>query len=140
MDDRSPSDGDDYPGAAGKHLADASTLFSGGRYDGAAYLAGYVVECALKTLIQMETRTHRSHDLESLSNTVGAIAAQASYRTQRVYVSATAFLHGSGIVAWKPGMRYRAVHVTRSTAGAWLQEAQEFYNLTIGGLRADGVI
>lgn len=42
MDDRSPSDGDDYPGAAGKHLADASTLFSGGRYDGAAYLAGYL--------------------------------------------------------------------------------------------------
>ena len=135
------SGGDDYPEAAGKHLADASTLLDGARYDGAAHLAGYVVECALKTLIQMETRrTRRSHDLASLSSTLGAIAAQASFRTQRVYVSAAAFLHGSRIVAWKPEMRYRAAQVTRSTARAWFREAQEFYRLTIGRLRDDGVI
>lgn len=140
MDDRAVRGGDDYPAAAGKHLADASTLLDGARYDGAAYLAGYVVECALKTLIQMETRILRSHDLESLSSMLRAITAQASSRTQRVSVSAAAFLHGSGIVSWKPEMRYRAAHVTRSTARAWFREAQEFYNLTIGRLRADGVI
>lgn len=41
--------GDDYPEAARKHLRDADALFRGGRFDGAAYLTGYVVECALKT-------------------------------------------------------------------------------------------
>ena len=35
-------------------MQDSGVLLAGGRYDGAAYLAGYVVECALKTLIQLE--------------------------------------------------------------------------------------
>ena len=34
---------DDFPEAAGKHLEDASELFARARYDGTAYLAGYVV-------------------------------------------------------------------------------------------------
>ena len=37
------SNGDDFPEAAGKHLEDASELFARARYDGTAYLAGYVV-------------------------------------------------------------------------------------------------
>ena len=44
--------GDDYPDAAGKHMEDSNVLIAGSRYDGGAYLAGYVVECSLKTLIQ----------------------------------------------------------------------------------------
>lgn len=43
------ANGDDYPEAALKHLQDADALVRGRRFDGAAYLAGYVVECALKT-------------------------------------------------------------------------------------------
>ena len=49
------NNGDDYPEAASKHLEDATVLFAGTHADGAAYLAGYVVECALKTLIQAQT-------------------------------------------------------------------------------------
>ena len=41
--------GDDYPEAPLKHLQDADMLFKSRRFDGAAYLSGYVVECALKT-------------------------------------------------------------------------------------------
>ena len=47
--------GDDYPDAARKHLEDAKVLLAGSRPDGAAYLAGYVVECALKTVVQLAT-------------------------------------------------------------------------------------
>lgn len=50
--------GDDYPDAAEKHLEDSKVLMAGSRHDGAAYLAGYVVECVLKTLIQLETGRH----------------------------------------------------------------------------------
>lgn len=49
------SSGDDYPDAAGKHLDDAAALVDAARYDGAAYLSGYVVECSLKTLIVLQT-------------------------------------------------------------------------------------
>ena len=49
------SNGDDYPEAAGRHILDSRALVARRRFDGAAYLAGYVVECTLKTLIQLET-------------------------------------------------------------------------------------
>ena len=70
--------GDDYPEAAGRHMQDSGALLAGGRPDGAAYLAGYVVECALKTLIQLETgRPRYSHDLSGLCDVLDTLAAQA---------------------------------------------------------------
>jgi hypothetical protein len=47
------SNKDDYPAAAAKHLADARALLAAQRFDGAAYLSGYVVECALRTVIMV---------------------------------------------------------------------------------------
>lgn len=121
--------GDDYPEAAGKHLEDATNLLAAARADGAAYLAGYVVECALKTLIQVQTgQGTYYHGLAKLSNRLGAIAAQAGPQTQRYYAAASALLNGASILAWNPEMRYRAVgHVTSTTAGSWLQEARAVY-------------
>ena len=133
--------GDDYPDAAAKHLADASTLMASARHDGAAYLAGYVVECSLKAIIQLETRqTHRSHDLVGLHDTLRAIATQATPRTQRVYASASRVLRAAGILTWEPRMRYRDAKIAAATAGKWLEEARETYNRIIGDLKLDGVI
>jgi hypothetical protein len=42
---------DDHPQAATKHLADSRALIEATRFDGSAYLAGYVVECALKAVL-----------------------------------------------------------------------------------------
>jgi hypothetical protein len=42
---------DDHPEAARKHYLDAQSLLAGGRFDGAAYLAGYVLECSLKAVL-----------------------------------------------------------------------------------------
>ena len=42
---------DDHPEAAWKHLDDAVVLLAGGRLDGVAYHAGYVVECSLKAVL-----------------------------------------------------------------------------------------
>lgn len=63
---------DDHPGAAGKHLADALTLLDAGRADGAAYLSGYVVECALKSVLILEVGRRevdrkKHHNLDRLS-------------------------------------------------------------------------
>ncbi|MDE0449348.1 MAG: HEPN domain-containing protein [Spirochaetaceae bacterium] len=134
--------GDDYPEAAGKHLKDAGVLMTGSRPDGAAYLAGYVVECALKALIQVQTgRGLRSHDLAGIRRSLGAIAAQAGPQTQRHFATAAALLSNARILSWNPEMRYRAGgRVTSTVAGSWLQEAGAVYSRVIGGLRLDGVI
>ncbi len=52
--------GDDFPDAAGKNLSDAMTLLEANRYDGAGYLAGYVVECSLKTFIVLANIAQRA--------------------------------------------------------------------------------
>jgi len=42
---------DDHPEAARKHFDDARVLSDASRLDGAAYHAGYVVECSLKAIV-----------------------------------------------------------------------------------------
>ncbi|MGV9276672.1 hypothetical protein [Streptomyces griseosporeus] len=43
----------DYQAVAGVRAAEAKTLADSGHYLGAVYLAGYVVECRLKTYLQL---------------------------------------------------------------------------------------
>ncbi|TKD02009.1 hypothetical protein [Polyangium fumosum] len=47
------ANGDDYPEAAAKHLTDARTLLDAKRFDGAAYLAGFAIECSLRTVVMV---------------------------------------------------------------------------------------
>ena len=48
----------------GARLADAKVLLKNRRYDGAYYLAGYAIECALKACIAGRTKRHDFPDLE----------------------------------------------------------------------------
>ncbi len=71
----------DFQKLAEARLLDAKALFGAGRFDAAHYLAGYVVECALKACISKLTREHDfppkdtrvlyQHDLESLVKVSG---------------------------------------------------------------------
>ena len=132
---------DDYPAAAGKHLADAKVLLADSRYDGAAYLAGYAAECAIKTLIKAEIcNAPRSHDLGSMRESLGVLAVHADTRTSRSFTLLAATLTEDGIQSWRPQMRYRACEVTHEKARAWLDEAASAYALVIGGLTLDGEI
>ena len=134
--------GDDYPDAAAKHMEDSNVLIAGSRYDGGAYLAGYVVECALKTLIQLETgRADYHHDLPRLCDTLDTLAAQVSSRTGRCYLGAQAALRASRVLNnWRPEQRYRGPEVTAQDARAWNQEADFAYRQIIGQLSLAGVI
>ena len=134
-------DGDDYPEAARKHLQDAEVLLKGRRFDGAAYLSGYVVECALKTLIQVESgRARRSHELTGLLDEMDVLAVQAKTRTGRVYVRVAAALRTADVLRWRPEMRYRGPEVTSSEAGVRLRNAREAYDLIVGSLILEGAI
>jgi hypothetical protein len=70
-------DGDDHPDAAGKNLDDAMALIAAQRFDGAGYLAGYVVECSLKTLIILqEIARHAGLTPTALAQGLAASSAQ----------------------------------------------------------------
>ena len=133
------ANGDDYPEAAGRHLRDAKVLLDGERHDGAAYLAGYVVECTMKTLIQVETgRPRRSHDLAALRDEIGVLAAQADTRTGRFHAGLPSM--ASEILDWDPEMRYRGEVVPPDTSRAWWEEADAVYAEIVGNLILDGAI
>ena len=69
---------EDFPKAALKHLQDAQALLKSNRFDGAAYLAGYVVECALKAMIEVERKNvPHIHDLSQLQSRLQALAVVA---------------------------------------------------------------
>src|SRR5947209_5710918 len=58
-----PLDRTDLRNLVEVRLADARLLLDNRRYDGAYYLAGYAVECALKAVIAARTRQHEFPDL-----------------------------------------------------------------------------
>ena len=130
---------DDFPKAALKHLEDARVLRDEQRFDGAAYLAGYVVERTLKTVIEAENPpVPRIHDLSNLQQTVQQLALHAGSRTGTLYIAATQTL--VQILAWRPEMRYRSPHVTKSDASTCVGEAETFYRHIVGSLTLAGMI
>ncbi len=95
-------------------LKDAEVLFAAGRYDGAIYLSGYVVEVALKCRIcetlkwsgfpqsNNEFKSYQSfktHDLEVLLKLSGV----------EQEIKATNFAEWSAVTSWNPETRYNPV-------------------------------
>jgi hypothetical protein len=140
--------GDDHPAAAEKNLSDAFTLLQQRRFDGAAYLSGYVVESALKTLWLTETGVpvgaapwgNRGHNLSYLLGTVVSLAVVAGAKTAKYLGAATQALGNSAIAGWRPELRYRAPGMTESDADQWCHEAEAIFKETIGAMLLDGVI
>lgn len=105
-------------------LRDAEILLGAGRYDGAVYLCGYVVEVALKARIcrtlkwsgYPETsrefeplRPFRIHDLDILLRLSG----------RESFVKSMYFVEWSAVAAWNPEARYKPIG-TASAADARL--------------------
>lgn len=144
---RQPS-GEDYPDAARKHITDARALMNRRRYDGAAYLAGYVVECILKTIIQVDRGTNSPilefrHDLNRLSGEALRLAGLPSSRTAP-YLPRGAFtslLYANPPSGWKETLRYHYEgRIPKTTASVWLAEAKRLYVYVLGRLREAGEV
>ena len=65
-----------FSNAAGRHLRDAEILLENERFDNAVYLAGYVVECSFKVLVELYFKNdqgaakkygHELNELEGLA-------------------------------------------------------------------------
>lgn len=133
--------GDDYPDAALKHLLDAQSLLGQNRADGAAYLSGYVVECALKSIWQIETGQPRhGHNLITLTQAANAVATVANAKSARYFKAASGGVASSAIAAWKPEMRYHSASIALTDAQAWWVVANDVYRETVAQMRLDGVI
>jgi HEPN domain-containing protein len=133
--------GDDYPDAAHKHLVDAETLLAQQRPDGAGYLSGYVVECALKSLHVLETgQAPQSHDLRSLVGQANAVSAVAGAKTAKYLGRATSGVLTSAIGGWRPAMRYHAPSMNHGDAEEWYACARDVFQETVHQMRLDGVL
>ena len=144
------TNGDDHPEAAQKHLLDAQALLSQQRADGAAYLSGYVVECALKSLWLLETgvptgtavlwKGREGHDLKGLSAQIAAFASVATAKTARYFKTATSRVPQGAIAGWTPDMRYRPPGISLADARAWYRVADIVFHETIAQMRLDGTL
>ena len=111
------------------------------RHDGAAYLSGYVVECALKSLLVLETgEALRSHDFGSLVGQVNAVATVAGAKTAKYFGRATSGVLTSAIGGWTPAMRYDAPSVALGDARSWHACARDVFQETVHQMRLDGVL
>lgn len=143
--------GDDYPSSALKHLEDSKCLLSNNRYDNAAYLSGYCVECSLKTLIQLIDMTKpyphinkclKDHFGTGLINHYNVIILSVPPKYAK-YASHTSLknLQSSSIANWKVTLRYQTTGMQSSSeARTWIQEAIAVYNGIINELILDGEI
>jgi hypothetical protein len=134
---------DDFPGAASKHVLDSEALLAANRFDGAGYLAGYAVECTIKTVAQVEGRKlGKRHDLGDLSRKALVLVALPSSRTARYLTNPnfTTLTYGDP-PGWKETMRYQAVgFVNRADAVAWVAEARRLHDEVILEMKKDGIL
>ena len=132
---------DDYPGAASKHVLDGEALLAAGRFDGAGYLAGYAVECTIKTVAQVEgSRLQGRHDLGALSRRALALAAMPSGRTARYLTNPnfTILTYGDP-PGWKETMRYQAAgFINETDAANWVAEARRLHDEVIVQMKLNG--
>jgi HEPN domain-containing protein len=133
---------DNHPAAARKHVLDSEALLRANRYDGAGYLAGYAVECTLKTMILVEGQpVPRNHDLNRLSNVALRLASIPAQKTAK-YASGpviTSLTYGPG--GWRETLRYEPEGAVVSTdCVAWVSEARRLYDAVIAQMRLDGVL
>jgi len=130
---------------------DADLLLRQGRYDGAGYLTGYVVECVLKTYILVGqspsplakvAKADRHHRLNDLSQSALRLAAMPSAQTARYPLKMTTGHPMYDVkTGWREQIRYRAAAaVTAQQAQDWLTEARAVYAPALPQMKLDGVI
>lgn len=123
-------------------MLDSEALLHVNRYDGAGYLAGYAVECTLKTLIWVENRgMGGGHDLNKLSTKALHLHSLPSQKTASyvTHPGITSLLYGS--VGWREDLRYEPEGtVSARDSTAWVSEARRLHDEVIIPMKLDGVI
>lgn len=150
--------GDDHAPASLKHATDARALFAASRFDGAAYLAGYAVECATKAVILLDkaydpaTKTidstaladwHKKLRVKPFGHELAKLLAEALSGVGTSYahlLPSVALPPIPAIVTdWKETLRYREEHVGMSVAEDFVKAAESAGQVFVQ-MRLDGVL
>lgn len=132
----------DFASASTRHLADARRLYDGDRPDNAQYLAGYVVECSLKAVVErsgLPAERLGHHLLRAQSSgfdmAVSMSPLLARYRPPEDAVQTVRDL-------WSEHARYyrSGSMASASTARRAVDSAARVWMTCIGGLVLDGLI
>jgi hypothetical protein len=129
--------------AARKHLTDASLLVEEKRFDNAAYLCGYVAECCLKALLEidgMPSVKELGHDLPLMAGNALMLGYALAPSRRRYALAATGDL-GDLISQWRPDSRYEMEGTTvPALAASRLKGAQAAYEQIAVAMVLDGVV
>lgn len=133
---------ENFASAAVRHWDNSTFLADNGRYQEAAYLAGYTVECTLKALVQkggLDARAF-SHDLARLNNEGLELALLLSPQLRRYPTASTSNLQG--FKAWLPEYRYAKTSLQPKQTQIFkyiLQDADLIAQQILIGLILDGL-
>lgn len=129
--------------AAQKHLTDSSLLLDRQRFDNAAYLSGYVVECCLKALLHtdgMPSVKELGHDLSIMAGSALMLGYALAPSRRRYNLTSTADLDDL-ICNWRPDSRYEKESATAmALAHSRLKGAQAAYEQIGVAMILDGVV
>ena len=129
--------------AAQKHLTDSSLLVEQKRFDNTAYLSGYVVECCLKALLDidgMPSVKELGHDLPLMADNALMLGYALAPSRRRYNLTSTPDLDNL-ISNWRPDSRYEKESATvLALAESRLKGAQAAYEQIGVAMILDGVI
>ena len=131
---------ENFADAAARHLDDAMLLKSQRRFDNAAYLSGYVVECAMKAVLEASSMTPKG-----LGHELGAISVDAISLlwivapAMRRYEAPASNDVDELIRNWKPDLRYGASNAFDSVkAEQWTSAARQVFDSFVVSSVLDG--
>jgi hypothetical protein len=102
----------DFERLADSRLREAQMLAQAGGYDGAVYLAGYTIECALKARIARQTQAEEFPDLKKVQasyvHDLNALVGVAGLGAELDSTADAVLLRDWALVSqWKEDDRYR---------------------------------
>jgi HEPN domain-containing protein len=132
---------EDFFSSALRHFEDSAALHALGRIDEAAYLAGYVIECGLKKLLEVHRGSSArgyGHDLRGMTTQALALAALLSpasirYRVDEIHALMPAMSY------WRPELRYWTTgDIGAANATLMLDAATGVARVVLAALILDG--
>ena len=131
---------DDFGSAVSRHYYDAELLLTGRRFDNAAYLAGYAVECGLKALILHGGGQPKKygHDLPTMASKALALAVLLSPAMRRYYIDVMDVMLRA-CKGWKPELRYsKTGDISHAKAKEFIQAARISFERLLIPMILDG--
>jgi len=133
-----------YLSAAARHWDSSERLKNDGCFEEAAYLSGYIAECAVKGLLVISAPRSApsafSHEIGRLASDGLLLAMLLSPAVRRAadLVNAEGL---TGLIDWKPEMRYWATGSIRDgNARSMVAEGEKAARRILIGLALDGLI